>query len=131
VARLFTDVYGSVTGLTDLILYVSQVDVFFISVFMFAATNALCTWCVLESPQTVEVVDYFDDNKKPQSTTAEDAVSAAVDRILGQNGTVTRRVEVRAVPTGRNEQLYQEMLKPTLSPAFGSRRQRIGYPLDL
>jgi len=131
VARLFTDVYGSIAGLTDLILYVSQVDIFCISVVMFAATNALCTWCVLESPQTVELVDYFDDYKKPQTVTADDAVTAVVDRILGQNGTVSRRVEVQAVDSGRNEELYEELLKPAQAPVFGSRRQRIGYPLSL
>jgi hypothetical protein len=49
VARTFTDIYGFVSGLTDLILYVSQVDIFIVSGVATIITNYLCTWLLLET----------------------------------------------------------------------------------
>jgi hypothetical protein len=43
VARLFTDVYGFVSGLTDIILYMSQIDIFLVSGAVTMLTNYLCT----------------------------------------------------------------------------------------
>ena len=48
-ARACTDVYGFVSSLTDLILYVSQIDIFFISCIATIATNYVSTWLLLQS----------------------------------------------------------------------------------
>jgi hypothetical protein len=53
-ARAFCDVTGFVTSLTDLILYVSQVDIFVVSGVVTISTNWFSSWLVLRAASTHE-----------------------------------------------------------------------------
>jgi len=73
-ARVFTDIYSFVSGLTDLILYVSQIDIFVLSGLSTILTNLASTYVLLVSVEQVA-----NDHKEKDIADVSDGLERSLD----------------------------------------------------